>query len=210
MAAPGYPFLVSTAPYGFLRVGAACPRVWVADPARNVEEILRLAEAARAQGAQLLVFPELSLTGYTAGDLFFSLTTLVGGAERALARLLTATSAHRMVVAVGLPVIQEGKLFNAAAIVQAGRLVGVVPKTYLPGYKEYYEERWFAASRDALRNEVRLAGQSVPFGTDLLFAVEDEPGVVLGVEICEDLWAVVPPSSFHALAGAPFVRNCPA
>src|SRR5439155_21373766 len=132
--------------------------------------------------------------GYTAGDLFFSLTTLVGGAERALARLLQATAAHRMTIAVGLPVALDGKLFNAAAVVQAGRLVGVVPKTYLPGYKEYYEERWFATSREALRNEVRLAGQIAPFGTNLLFAVEDEPGVVLGVEICEDLWAPVPPS----------------
>ncbi len=198
---------MTTAPFGFLRVGAACPRVSVADPARNVEEILRFVEEARSKGAQFLVFPELSLTGYTCGDLFFSLSTLVGGAERALGRLLTATSAHRMVVVVGLPVVQEGKLFNAAAVVQAGRLLGVVPKTYLPGYKEYYEERWFASSRDALRDEVRLAGQTVPFGTNLLFAVEDEPGVVLGVEICEDLWAVVPPSSFHALAGATVLAN---
>jgi len=198
---------MTTAPFGFLRVAAASPRVWVADPERNVEEVLRVVEQARGKGAQLLVFPELGLTGYTCGDLFFSLTTLVGGAERALARLLTATSAHRTVVVVGLPVVQEGKLFNAAAVVQAGRLVGVVPKTYLPGYKEYYEERWFASSREALRNDVRLAGQTVPFGTNLLFAVEDEPAVVLGVEICEDLWAPVPPSSFHALAGATVLAN---
>src|SRR5438874_10296310 len=111
-----------TAPYGFLRVGAACPRVWVADPAKNVEEVLRFVEEARAQGAQLLVFPELGLTGYTSGDLFFSLSTLVAGAERALGRLLEASRAHRMVVVVGLPVLQEGKLFNAAAVVQGGRL----------------------------------------------------------------------------------------
>jgi len=198
---------MSSAPYGFLRVGGACPRLWVADPARNVEEILRIVEAARAQGVQLLVFPELSLTGYTAGDLFFSLTTLVGGAERALARLLEKTAAHRMVIAVGIPVHVDGKLFNSAAVVQAGRLVGVVPKTYLPGYKEYYEERWFASSREALAEEVRLAGQTVPLGTDLLFAVADEPSAVLGVEICEDLWAAVPPSSLHALAGATILAN---
>jgi NAD+ synthase (glutamine-hydrolysing) len=198
---------MSTAPFGFLRVGAACPRVWVADPARNVEEILRLVEEARTRGVQLLVFPELSLTSYTAGDLFFSLRTLVGGAERALGRLLEATAAHRMVVMVGLPVNVDGKLFNTAAVAQGGRLVGVVPKTYLPGYKEYYEERWFASSREALGHEVRLAGQTVPFGTELLFAVEDEPGVVIGVEICEDLWATVPPSSLHALAGATVLVN---
>ncbi|HEV7499593.1 MAG TPA: NAD(+) synthase, partial [Vicinamibacteria bacterium] len=198
---------MSTAPYGFLRVGAACPRVWVADPARNVADILRLVEEAAGQGTQFLVFPELSVTGYTAGDLFFSLTTLVGGAERALAALLEATARHRMVIAVGLPVVQDAKLFNVAAVLQAGRLVGLVPKTYLPGYKEYYEERWFASSREALRAEITVAGQTVPFGTDLLFAVEDEPSVTIGIEICEDLWAVVPPSSFHALAGATVLAN---
>src|SRR4029453_11733448 len=198
---------MSTPPHGFLRVGAACPRVWVADPARNVEEILRLVEAARAQAPPVLVFPERGLTAYTAGDLFFSLTTLVGGAERALARLLQSTAGHRMTVAVGLPVALDGKLFNCAAVIQAGRLVGVVPKTYLPGYKEYYEERWFASAREALRDEVRLAGQAAPFGTNLLFAAEDEPAVTLGVEICEALWSTVQPSSFHALAGATILAN---
>lgn len=198
---------MTSAPHGFLRVAAACPRVWVADPARNVEEILRFVEDARGQGAQVLVFPELSLTGYTAADLFFSLSTLVRGAERALGRLVDATAEHRLVIAVGLPVVQDGKLFNTAAVVQGGRIVGVVPKTYLPGYKEYYEERWFASSREAVRAEVRLAGQTVPFGTDLLFAVEDEPSVTVGVEICEDLWAAVPPSSFLALAGATVLLN---
>src|SRR5215831_6712284 len=100
---------MTTAPHGFLRVGAACPRVWVADPARNVDEILGFVAQARERGVQILVFPELSLTGYTAGDLFFSLSTLVGGAERALGRLLEATASHRMVVMVGLPVALDGK-----------------------------------------------------------------------------------------------------
>ncbi|HUG55241.1 MAG TPA: NAD(+) synthase [Vicinamibacteria bacterium] len=198
---------MSTAPFGFLRVGAACPRVWVADPARNAEEILRFVDRARAQGTQILVFPELGLTGYTAGDLFFSLSILVRGAEEALAGILRATSGHAMVIVVGLPVSNEGKLFNAAAVLQEGRLLGVVPKTYLPSYKEYYEERWFASSREALRDEVRLAGQEAPFGTDVLVEVEDAPGVAVGVEICEDLWAAVPPSSFHALAGATVLVN---
>src|SRR5438477_816706 len=120
---------------------------------------------------------------------------------------MAATAAHRVVIVVGLTVAQEGKLFTTAAVVQAGRLVGEVPKTYLPGYKEYYEERWFASSREALLREVRLAGQVAPLGTNLLFGVEDEPGVSLGVEICEDLWAAVPPSSFHALAGATVLAN---
>ena len=196
-----------TAPFGFVRVGAACPRVTVADPARNARDILRFVEDARGKGVQILVFPELGLTGYTSGDLFFSLTTLVGGAERALAAILHATARLPMAILVGLPVAAEGRLFNCAAVLQSGRVIGVVPKTYLPGYKEYYEERWFASSRDARQHEVALAGQIVPFGTNLLFTVEDAPHVALGVEICEDLWAAVPPSSFHAVAGATILAN---
>jgi NAD+ synthase (glutamine-hydrolysing) len=198
---------VTTAPHGFLRVGAACPRVTVADPEANLDAILRSVEDARKQGVQVLCFPELGLTGYTAGDLFFSLTTLVGGAERALGRLLEATAGHAMVLAVGLPVAQDGRLFNAAAVVQSGRLLGVVPKSYLPGYKEYYEERWFSSSRELLADTVTLAGQAAPFGTALLFGVAGEPGVTLAVEICEDLWAPAPPSSFHAVAGATVLLN---
>ncbi len=196
-----------TAPFGFLRVGAASPRLKVADPEYNVGEILGMVAEARGHGVQVLAFPELALTGYTAGDLFFSLKTLVGGAERALARLLAETASSPMVIAVGLPVAVDSQLFNGAALLQSGRLLGVVPKSFLPGYKEYYEERWFSSAREAARTEVRLAGQDVPFGTDLLFALESEPGVVVGVEICEDLWVPIPPSSEHAVAGATVLLN---
>jgi NAD+ synthase (glutamine-hydrolysing) len=108
---------------------------------------------------------------------------------------------------VGLPVLQGGRLFNAAAVLQSGRVLGVVPKTFLPGYKEYYEERWFSSSREARESDVRLAGQAAPFGTDLLFRLPEEPGVALAVEICEDLWAPIPPSSRHAVAGATVILN---
>jgi NAD+ synthase (glutamine-hydrolysing) len=199
---------VTTAPYGFLRVAAACPPVTVADPERNLEAIVRFVGKARRLGVQVLLLPELALTGYTAGDLFFSLVTLVGGAERALARLMRETARTPMVVVAGLPVAAEGRLFNAAAVIQGGRLLGVVPKTYLPGYKQYYEERWFSSSREAVADEVRLAGMTAPFGTRLLFGLAEEPGVTLAVEICEDLWAPVPPSSLHAVAGAT-VLLCP-
>jgi NAD+ synthase (glutamine-hydrolysing) len=198
---------MSTAPFGFLRVGAACPRVRVADPEWNVGEILVLVAQARSRSVQVLVFPELALTGYSAGDLFFSLTTLVGGAERALARLMRETASSQMLVAVGLPVAVDSQLFNAAAVIQSGRLLGVVPKSFLPGYKEYYEERWFSSSREALSSEVRLAGQQAPFGADLLFPIEGEPGAVLAVEICEDLWVPIPPSSRHSVAGATVLLN---
>jgi NAD+ synthase (glutamine-hydrolysing) len=198
---------VSTAPHGFLRVAAACPPVRIADPEGNADATLDAVRRAAERGAQVLVLPELGLTGYTCGDLFFSLSTLVAGAERALERVCRETEAAPAVVIVGLPVEQEGRLFNAAAVLQAGQVLGVVPKTYLPGYGEYYEERWFSSAREARGAEVRLAGHVAPFGTDLLFQVHDEPGVTLAVELCEDLWAPVPPSSFHAVAGATVVLN---
>jgi NAD+ synthase (glutamine-hydrolysing) len=198
---------MSTAPFGFLRVGAACPPVRVADPEWNVEQLLRFVAEARDRGVQVLALPELGLTGYTCGDLFFSLQALVGGAERALARLIEETAAHPMLIAVGLPVSADGLLFNCAALVQSGRLLGVVPKTYLPGYKEYYEERWFSSAREARAPEVRLAGATVPFGPRQLFTVPEEPRVSVAVEICEDLWAPVPPSSLHAVAGATVLLN---
>lgn len=198
---------MTTAPFGFLRVAAACPPVKVADPERNADATLDFVARAADRGVQVLVLPELGLTGYTCGDLFFSLTTLVAGAERALERVLRETARRSMVVVVGLPVLQGGRLFNAAAVLQSGRVLGVVPKTFLPGYKEYYEERWFSSSREARGAEVRLAGPAAPFGTDLLFQVPEDPGVTLAVEICEDLWAPIPPSSRHAVAGATVVLN---
>ncbi len=195
-----------TAPFGFFRVGAACPRVHVADPEANLSEILEAIEVARKAGVQTLVLPELSLTGYTCGDLFFS-STLLGAAERALQKLLDKTQASPMLVAVGLPVPLDGRLFNTAALCQSGRLLGVVPKSFLPGYREYYEERWFSSSREAFAEEIRLSGQRAPFGTDLVFEVESEPQVAVAVEICEDLWAPIPPSSRHAIAGATLLLN---
>jgi NAD+ synthase (glutamine-hydrolysing) len=198
---------MSTAPYGFLRVAVASPPVRVADPEANALITLDFVTRAHEQGAQVLVFPELGLSGYTCGDLFFSLTTLAAGAERALDRVRRETARLPLVVVVGLPVELRGRLFNTAAVLQGGRLLGVVPKTYLPGYEEYYEERWFSSSREAVESETTLAGERAPFGTRLLFQVPEEPGVTLAVEICEDLWAPVPPSSHHAVAGATVILN---
>ena len=179
----------------------------VADPDRNADATLGFAARAVDGGAQVVVFPELGLTGYTCGDLFFSLTTLVAGAERALERVLRETAGRPTVLVLGLPVLQGGRLFNAAAVAQSGRILGVVPKTFLPGYKEYYEERWFSSAREAREGEVRLTGQAAPFGTDILFQLPEDPGVTLAVEICEDLWAPIPPSSRHAVAGATVLLN---
>jgi NAD+ synthase (glutamine-hydrolysing) len=198
---------MSTAPHGFLRLGVSCPPVRVADPEANALMTLDFVARAHEKGTQVLVFPELGLSGYTCADLFFGLATLVAGAERALDRVRRETARFPMVVVVGLPVELRGRLFNAAAVLQGGRLLGVVPKTYLAGYEEYYEERWFSSSREAAEQEVTLAGERAPFGTRLLFQVPDEPHVSLAVEICEDLWAPVPPSSHHAVAGATVLLN---
>jgi NAD+ synthase (glutamine-hydrolysing) len=197
----------TTAPFGFLRVGAACPPVSVANPDRNVAQMLRTFADAQAQGVQVLLFPELGITGYTAGDLFFSVSSLIKGAEAALGTLARETRRSATVIVVGLPALQDGRLFNTAAVLQAGEVLGLVPKSYLPGYREYYEERWFSSAREASSDTIRLLGRDVPFGPDLLFTVPDEPGACLAVEICEDLWAPLPPSARHSVAGAVVLLN---
>jgi NAD+ synthase (glutamine-hydrolysing) len=197
---------METAPYGFLRVAAAAPPLRVADPDFNRTQILESLEGAQIAGAQVVVFPELSLTGYTAQDLFLN-EGLVAGAEETLVRLLRETASSPVVLVVGLPLLQDGRLFNTAAVLQGGHLLGLVPKTFLPNYREFYEKRWFRSGREVLRPEARLAGRTVPFGTDLLFPFEDEPHAVLGIEICEDLFVPSPPSARHAVQGATLLAN---
>jgi NAD+ synthase (glutamine-hydrolysing) len=136
-------------PFGFLRVGAASPRLRIADPDFNATQILDCWREAATRGVQVLVLPELALTGYTVADLLFSRSVLLADAERALGRLLSETRDSQMIIAVGLPIAVDGQLFNAAAVIQGGRAKGLVPKTYLPNYREFYERRWFSSARDA-------------------------------------------------------------
>lgn len=154
---------------------------------------------------QLAVFPELGLTGYTCGDLFLQ-QPLQKAAEAGLAAILKASEGLDLVALVGLPVLMEGKLYNCAAVVCHGRLLGLVPKTHLPNYSEFYEKRHYNPAPAGLR-AIRFAGQDVPFGTALLFQCEEMPEFCLGVEVCEDLWAPLPPSTRHALAGATVIAN---
>lgn len=193
--------------FGFLRVAACSPELRVADPRFNADRTLDLLRRAADDGADLAVFPETGLTGYTCHDLFHHFT-LLSAAEDALGTVL-ATSADFFpgVVVVGLPVRLDGRLFNAAAVACRGKLLGVVPKSYLPNYKEFYDARYYAPAAAAVSDAVTLCGQTVPFGTDLLFAAADLDGFVLGVEICEDLWTPVPPSALQALAGATVLAN---
>lgn len=193
--------------FGFLRVAAASPELRVADTAFNADRTLDLLAQAEGQGVNLVVFPEMGLTGYTCYDLFHTLP-LQRAAEAALARVIEqGMKVFRGVVVVGLPLAVDGQLFNCAAVIHAGRLLGIIPKTYLPNYKEFYDARYYSPAHNAVSREVRVAGQTAPFGTDLLFACGNLPDFVLGVEICEDLWPPVPPSSLLAMAGATVLAN---
>jgi len=193
--------------HGFLRVAAACPELRLADCRFNADRTLALLEQAEARGVNLVVFPELGLTGYTCHDLFHH-KPLWQAAEAALLRVVAAgAKVYRGVAVVGLPVAADGRLFNAAAVLHAGRVLGVVPKTYLPNYKEFYDARYFCPADNAGVSSVRLGGVEVAFGTDLLFVCRNVPGFSLAVEICEDLWTPVPPSSWAALRGATVLAN---
>ena len=191
--------------YGFLRCAAASPALRVADCDYNAAQIIAAMRKAAECGVQLLCLPELCLTGYTCSDLFLQ-ETLCRGAEDALRRIVQASADCPLVVLAGLPVRHNGKLYNCAAVVCGGKLLGLVPKTHLPNYGEFYEKRHFAPGMET-PEPLTLAGQQTQIGTKLLFACQTMPEFVLGVEVCEDLWAPVPPSCAHALAGATVVCN---
>ncbi len=194
--------------HGFVRVAAVAPPLRVADPKGNAQRMLPWLERAEQDQTHLVVFPELSLSGYTSADLFHQ-NTLIEACRAALESLIReANERYSGLVVVGLPWLVEDQLFNVAAVFQKGRLLGVVPKSYLPNYKEFYEDRWFAPAHRARTKAVHFNGLAVPFGTDLLFDAEAQvPGFVVGVEICEDIWVPIPPSSFQALAGAKVLVN---
>jgi NAD+ synthase (glutamine-hydrolysing) len=191
--------------HGFYRVAAAVPRVRVGNVDANLAETLTLWRQAAEAGADVIVFPELGLTGYTCADLFHQ-QTLIDAAATALGELADASATIPGIAVVGLPVLMADRLYNCAAVVQGGTVAGVVPKSHLPTYKEFYEKRWFTSGMQAVdENAVTIAGRSCPFGTDLLFAAGDD--LVIGIEICEDLWSVIPPSCHQALAGANLLIN---
>jgi NAD+ synthase (glutamine-hydrolysing) len=192
--------------HGFARLAVAVPRNRVADPVFNGRETVRMLREAAAEGAVLVTFPELGISAYTCDDLFHQ-TALLEGCEAALAEVIDASRGLPTVAVVGLPVRADHRLFNCAAVVADGTLLGVLPKTYLPNYGEFYEGRQFAAADSAVSREITLCGQRVPFGTDLLFKARNLPLLTLHVEICEDVWVPIPPSSYAALAGATVLVN---
>lgn len=190
---------------GFVKMAAGTPKIQVADCIHNTEEILRLIREMDAEGAKIMVFPELCITGYTCSDLFWQ-NVLLESAKSRLLWLAEQTRDVDALIFVGLPMEVECKLYNVAAVLNHGKVIGLVPKTNLPNYAEYYEARQFTAADDKSRMVV-LAGEEVPFGTRLLFSCPQIPWMEVAAEICEDLWVPCPPSISHALAGANVIVN---
>ena len=192
---------------GYFRVAAAVPAVKPAAVRDNADAIIHAFINACEKGSDLVLFPELSITGYTCADLFLQ-SRLLAEAEIQAARIIEETSARSSLLIFGMPLARQGRLFNVAVVVRGGtEILGIVPKTYIPDSREYYENRWFASADEATFTHVTLAGQRVPFGTDLLFRHEDDRRTSFAVEICEDLWGPIPPSSRHAIAGAQMLFN---
>ncbi|UST53759.1 NAD(+) synthase [Comamonadaceae bacterium OTU4NAUVB1] len=192
--------------HGFARLAVAVPRNRVADPVFNAAETLRLYREAAADGVDLVAFPELGLSAYTCDDLFHQ-AALLEACEAALGEIVAASRALPTIAVVGLPLRVDHRLYNCAAVVAGGALLGVVPKTYLPNYAEFYEARQFSPADSALATEVDLCGMRVPFGAELLFRARALPLLTFHVEICEDVWVPIPPSSLGALAGATVLVN---
>ena len=189
--------------YGYVKVAAAIPSVKVADCMYNATEIEKLIVEANDKGVEIITFPELALTAYTCGDLFAQ-QLLLDEAERGLLQIMQNTRQMDIISIIGLPVSVHGMLLNAAAVIQHGKVLGVVPKYYLPNYKEFYEMRWFTSGDMIKQDNVRLCGQLVPVTHDMLF---ETPKAIFGVEICEDVWAPIPTSSILTLKGADIICN---
>ena len=190
---------------GFIKVAAATPDIQVADCVHNTGEIIEKAKEMSRQGAGIMVFPELCITGYTCQDLFYE-DTLLTAAKEGLLRAAEELQDIPGLIFVGLPLEVQGKLYNTAAVLNNGELLGIVPKQYLPNYGEFYEARHFVPGGDNV-DYISIGDVQVPFGTRLLFTCEDLPGLTVAAEICEDLWAACPPSVEHAIAGANVIVN---
>ena len=199
--------------HGFIKTAAVTPKVQVADPEGNAREIIRLAKEAAGNGAKIIVFPELCITGYTCGDLFLQ-ELLLESAKETLLQIIRETRELDALIFAGLPWEKEGKLYNVAAVFQGGKLLGLVPKTCIPNYGEFYELRHFARGNQEADAVWTDSGDGerdyIPFGTRLLFTCEEMPGLAVAAEICEDVWVPDPPSIHHALAGATVIVNCSA
>lgn len=192
--------------FEYVRIAVAVPVMKVADPMFNVNEIALMAKTAcETKNAKIILFPELSITGYTCGDLF-NQKALIKGAEDALKILLEQTSHLNILICVGMPIKADNQLFNCAVLLKGGSILGAVPKTFVPNYNEFYEKRWFASSISRISSNISLCGQEVPFNENLLFK-DTLSQLCIGIDVCEDLWVSIPPSSYHTLFGANLILN---
>lgn len=190
---------------GFIKVAAATPKIKVADPAYNTEEILKIIDETEKKGASILVFSELTISGYTCGDLFLQ-QPLLTECKNQLLRIVKATKKKDMLVVVGCPIIVNQKLYNCAVVINRGEILGIVPKTHLPNYSEFYELRHFT-SGEGLDEMVMIGDEYITVCANQVFTCENIPELVIACEICEDLWVPLPPSTYHAMAGATVICN---
>ncbi|MDC7225967.1 MAG: NAD(+) synthase [Spirochaetales bacterium] len=189
---------------GFVRIGCVTPELKLADVGTNADSIIRSAFSAAAEGCDIIVYPELSITGYTCADLFHQKLIQTKVIDELL-RIAEETSELDSYIATGLPVYHESRLYNAAVLIYQGCILGIVPKTYIPNYGEFYEHRWFSSGSEVFSDNIVIEGSEIPFGTDLVF--KSDRGFSLGMELCEDMWAPVPPSVRKSLAGAEIILN---
>ena len=192
--------------YGFIRVGAIVNKLELASPIDNAKEIVKMLRKADNEGIAIVTTPELSLTGYTCGDLFLQ-DELLNTSENALDFILKETKDLDIISIIGMPIRCNNQLLNCAVVIEKGNILGIVPKTYIPNYSEFYEKRWFTSSLDLRVNEVKLLGRTIPISSKLLFKDKQRSEVTFGIEICEDLWAVSSPSNNHCLNGATIIFN---
>ena len=191
---------------GFVRVGALVNKLSLGNVIENAKEISRQIKKAYEAGVEIIVTPELSLTGYTCGDMFLQ-DKLVKDSIIGLEYVLSETKSLNIISIIGMPISTNNALFNCGIVINRGKLLGIIPKTYIPNYKEFYECRWFSSSLNLNINEIELLGQKVPIGCDLLFQDRKNPNITFAIEICEDLWAVTPPSNDYAKSGATIIFN---
>ena len=192
--------------YGFIRVGAIINKLVLASPMDNAKEIVKMIRKADKEGVSIVTTPELALTGYTCGDLFLQ-DELIEDAEKALSIILEDTKDLDIISIIGMPIRCNNQLLNCAVVIEKGNILGIVPKTYIPNYSEFYEKRWFTSSVDLKNSEVNLLDRLVPISTKLMFKDKKYKEVAFAIEICEDLWAVSPPSNNHVLNGASIIFN---
>lgn len=191
---------------GFIRVGAIVNKLALANPLKNAEVIIKEIKKAETLGVSIVTTPELSFTGYTCGDLFLQ-EQLLDDSIKALEQVLNETKDIDIISILGMPLRHDNQLFNCAVVITKGKILGVIPKTYIPNYQEFYEARWFSSSKELITEEIEILGQLVPITTNILFQDKTLKEATFGIEICEDLWTVNPPSNNHALAGATMIFN---